>query len=46
MAQRLYKCFACGKTYDDEQSAIKCHNAPIQALVTNDKAPKPKFLGN
>jgi len=46
MAKKAYKCFKCGKLYDDEQSAIKCHNAPIQKVVKTEGAPKPRFLGN
>jgi DNA-directed RNA polymerase subunit RPC12/RpoP len=46
MAKKLYKCFACGKIYEDEQSAGKCHNAPIQRLVKQEDMPKPRFLGN
>lgn len=46
MAKKLYKCFACGKMYEDEQSAGKCHNAPIQHIVKQEDRPKPRFLGN
>jgi len=46
MAKKLYKCFACGKIYEDEQSAGKCHNAPVQLLVKQEGKPKPRFLGN
>lgn len=46
MAQTMFKCFMCGKVYDDEGSAIKCHNAPVQRIVKNERASKPRFLGN
>jgi hypothetical protein len=46
MARKLYKCFTCGKIYEDEAAAMKCHDGPIQKLVENDKAGKPRFLGN
>ncbi len=46
MAQTMFKCFTCGKVYKDEASAIKCHNAPVQSIASNEKAPKPRFLGN
>jgi DNA-directed RNA polymerase subunit RPC12/RpoP len=46
MTQKLYKCFACGKMYRDEESAIKCHNAPIQLIVKKEGLKKPRFLGN
>jgi hypothetical protein len=46
MAQTRFKCFACGKIYDDEESAIRCHNAPVQPVRKNEKASKPRFLGN
>ncbi|MCU0851826.1 MAG: hypothetical protein MUC90_01010 [Thermoplasmata archaeon] len=45
MDKNLYKCFACGKLYDDEDTAIKCHNAPIQKVVKKDTEKKPRFLG-
>jgi len=45
MDKKLYKCFECGKMYDDEQTAIKCHNAPIQLIVQKEGAKKPGFLG-
>ena len=45
MAQKLYKCFACVKIYKDEQSAGKCHNAPVQQILKQDR-PNPRFLGN
>lgn len=45
MDKKLYKCFECGKLYEDEQSAIKCHNAPIQLIVRKEGAKKPRFLG-
>lgn len=46
MARTMFKCFTCGKVYGDEESAIKCHNAPIQRIVENERASKPRFLGN
>jgi hypothetical protein len=46
MADKLYKCFVCGKSYRDEQRARACHNAPIQVYTKNEKAGKPRFLGN
>jgi DNA-directed RNA polymerase subunit RPC12/RpoP len=45
MAKRMFKCFECGKIYDDEARALKCHNAPIQKIIENERAGKPKFLG-
>lgn len=45
MDKRLYKCFECGKLYQDEQRAMKCHNAPIQRVVVKDTGKKPRFLG-
>jgi DNA-directed RNA polymerase subunit RPC12/RpoP len=45
MDQKLYKCFECGKLYEDEQAAMKCHNAPIQLIVQKEGAKKPRFLG-
>jgi DNA-directed RNA polymerase subunit RPC12/RpoP len=45
MDKELYKCFECGKFYEDEQGAIKCHNAPIQKILKKDTTKKPKFLG-
>lgn len=46
MAKKLYKCFECGRLYKDEQSAMKCHNAPIQRIVETEGKQKPRFLGN
>lgn len=46
MAQTMYKCFTCGKIYKDEASAIRCHNAPVQTVMANERASKPRFLGN
>lgn len=46
MARPMYKCFTCGRVYKDEASAVKCHNAPVQCIAANEKAPKPRFLGN
>ncbi len=47
MSKELFKCFACGKIYGDEKSAIACHNAPIQKVLRTDEAKeKPRFLGN
>lgn len=45
MAKKMFKCFECGRIYDDEASALKCHNAPIQRIIENERVPKPKFLG-
>ena len=45
MDKPLYKCFECGRLYEDEQAAIKCHNAPIQKVIKKDTTKKPKFLG-
>lgn len=45
MDKKLYKCFECGKNYESEQAAIKCHNAPIQLIVQKEGAKKPGFLG-
>jgi DNA-directed RNA polymerase subunit RPC12/RpoP len=45
MDKKLYKCFECGKLYENEQAAIKCHNAPIQLIVQKEDAKKPRFLG-
>ncbi len=42
----IYKCFTCGKTYGDEESAVRCHNAPVQRIMENERASKPRFLGN
>jgi hypothetical protein len=46
MAKRTYKCFTCGKVYDSEARAVKCHDAPVQKLVENEARKKPRFLGN
>ncbi len=46
MARTMYKCFTCGKVYEDEAGAVACHNAPVQRITENEKAPKPRFLGN
>lgn len=46
MDGKLYKCFACGKIYKDEASAIRCHNAPVQLLLRDESRRKPRFLGN
>jgi len=45
MDKKLYKCFECGKLYEDEQAALKCHNSPIQLIVKKEGAKKPRFLG-
>lgn len=45
MDKKLYKCFACGKLYEDEDSAMKCHNAPVQKILKKDTKKKPRFLG-
>lgn len=41
-----YKCFVCGKVYDTEAKATKCHDAPIQPLREDEGRRKPRFLGN
>lgn len=46
MVRTRYKCFTCGKVFDDEASAIRCHDAPVQHIAENEKASKPRFLGN
>ncbi len=46
MTKELFKCFACGKIYEDEKSALACHDAPIQKVLKTDKGRKPGFLGN
>ncbi len=46
MTKELFKCFACGKIYEDEKSALACHNAPIQKVLKTDTGKKPRFLGN
>lgn len=46
MAQTMYKCFTCGKIHEDEAAAIACHNAPVQRIMKNERASKPRFLGN
>lgn len=45
MDKKLYKCFQCGKIYEIEDAAAKCHNAPVQAIVKKDNVKKPRFLG-
>jgi DNA-directed RNA polymerase subunit RPC12/RpoP len=45
MDKRLYKCFECGKLYEDEQAAAKCHNAPVQRVLKKEVEKKPRFLG-
>lgn len=45
MDKKLYKCFACGKLYETEEQAQKCHNAPIQHVLKKDVKKKPGFLG-
>ena len=44
--KKIYKCFTCGKIYDEEAKAVACHNAPVQSLVKDEKWHKPRFLGN
>jgi len=44
--KRLYKCFMCGKLYDTEEAALKCHDAPIQKILVRDIGRKPKFQGH
>jgi len=46
MDKKLYKCFTCGKLYDSEEQAIKCHNAPVQQVLRKSGMNKPRFLGN
>ncbi len=46
MTKKLFKCFECGKIYEDEQAAMKCHNAPVQKVFTPEGKQKPRFLGN
>jgi hypothetical protein len=41
----MFKCFTCGRMYGDEESAVKCHNAPVQRIVRNERASKPRFRG-
>lgn len=43
--KKLYKCFECGKIYEDEESALKCHGAPIQQIIKQEGKKKPRFLG-
>lgn len=45
MTKKFYKCFECGRIYEDEEKALKCHNAPIQQIVNHKKDKKPRFLG-
>jgi len=45
MTKKLYKCFECGKTYEDEEKALKCHGAPIQHVLLQEDNKKPRFLG-
>lgn len=42
----MFKCFTCGRMYRDEESAVRCHNAPVQRIVRNERASEPRFLGN
>jgi hypothetical protein len=44
MAKNQFKCFLCGRIYDDEQAATKCHNSPVQKIVRQDMK-RPRFLG-
>jgi DNA-directed RNA polymerase subunit RPC12/RpoP len=44
--KKLYKCFTCGKVYDDEERAKACHGAPVQSMVEDETRRKPRFLGN
>ena len=46
MGKKRYKCFTCGKVYDDEARAAGCHGAPVQKIVRDEAQKKPKFLGN
>lgn len=43
--KRLFKCFECGKLYQDEERALKCHGAPIQKIVVQEVKKKPRLLG-
>jgi hypothetical protein len=45
MTKKLYKCFECGKIYEDEEKALKCHGAPIQHVLLQEDKKKPRFLG-
>lgn len=45
LAKKLYKCFECGKIYEDEESAAKCHNGPVQQILKQEGKKKPRFLG-
>jgi hypothetical protein len=45
MTKKLYKCFECGKIYDDEERALKCHGAPIQQVLLYEDKKKPRLLG-
>ena len=45
MAKKLFKCFTCGKLYEDEQKAMRCHNAPVQKVVQVEGTKRPPFLG-
>ncbi len=44
-AKKLFKCFECGKIYEDEESAAKCHNGPVQQILRQENKKKPRFLG-
>lgn len=44
--RKTYKCFTCGKVYDSEEKAIRCHGSPVQPLVRDETRKKPRFLGN
>jgi DNA-directed RNA polymerase subunit RPC12/RpoP len=46
MGNKIYKCFTCGKVYDDETEAMRCHDAPVQKIVKDEARKKPRFLGN
>jgi DNA-directed RNA polymerase subunit RPC12/RpoP len=46
MSKKTFKCFTCGKVYNSEAEAVKCHDAPVQRLVKDEKRKKPRFLGN
>jgi transposase-like protein len=46
MGRKMYKCFTCGKSYDDEESASRCHDSPVQPVEKDEDRPRPRFLGN
>jgi rubredoxin len=44
--RKRYKCFVCGRLYDSEARAIKCHDAPVQSIDEDETRRRPRFLGN